>query len=119
VTPRSPTCPLCGSEFHIKNVDFESPFRCPACAKYLYVPPSYARYWVSLSLIISALVCFALGARGFRILIASVLVWIPILLLVVFYSRHFSPPRLKPFNRSDSGYSGPLGLGPKPDGSST
>ena len=107
--PRSPKCPLCGAKFDIKFVDRQTPFRCPACGEYLCV--SHPRLYPVLSiygaLLISGLICFGLGARGEWLFWGTFLVAVPIFLLIVFWSMHFSPPKLA---RATSPYSGGLGL---------
>jgi hypothetical protein len=92
---RSPRCPLCGEHFEVKYVDFQLPFRCPSCKGYLRVPHSYSRLWSCAALLISAVLCFALGARDVVLLVATLLTWIPVLFVLVFWTRHFAPPTLK------------------------
>lgn len=93
---RLPKCPLCGSEFKIKHVDFTLPFRCPVCDRYLRVSPSYPRFQGCAALLISGLLCLALGARGPTLVLVALLGWIPTFFIVVFWTRHFAPPKLKP-----------------------
>lgn len=106
-----PKCPLCGTEFHIKHVDFALPFRCPICDRYLCVPRLYPRLQGSAALIISGLSCYLFGAKGPTLVLTTLFVWIPAFFLVVFWTRHFVPPRLVPCDSADSHPSGPLGLG--------
>jgi hypothetical protein len=105
-----PECPLCGAEFDIKNVDFASPFPCPVCEQYLCVPRVYRRFWGYASLVIAGLFCFLLGFRGANLALAALLACIPVLIIVVFWTRHFSPPKLKPSSSDNSHCGGPLGL---------
>ncbi len=89
---KSPRCPLCGSEFEIKYVDVAEPFH--ACA----------------ALLIAVFLSFAFGARGPTLFLASIFGWIPVFFIVVFWTQHFAPPKLKPCSPDDPDYSGPLGL---------
>jgi hypothetical protein len=104
---KSPRCPLCGSEFAIKYVEIGSPFRCPVCGEYLFVPRSYSVFWIYAALFISGLLCFGFGARGANIFWYTLLIWIPVYFIAIFWSRHFAPPKLKPTSRPNAG---PLGL---------
>ena len=108
---RKPICPLCGRAFEIKYVDFELPFRCPNCNRHLRVPHLYSRAWGLLAFLVSGILWFALGAKGVVFFCGTLLTWIPVFFVVVFWTRHFSPPKLKPAPSADSTYSGPLGLG--------
>ena len=109
--PKSPICPLCGSEFHINHVDVAEPFHCPVCDRYLCVSRLYPYFWGCVALLIAGLLSFAFGARGPTLLLASLCGWLPVYFLVVGWTRHFAPPKLKPCNPpDDSRYSGPLGL---------
>jgi hypothetical protein len=104
---RLPRCPLCGAEFEIKYVEIGSPFRCPVCGEYLSVPCSYSVFQIYAALFISGLLCFAFGARGASLFWGTLLTWIPVLFIAIFWSRHFSPPKLKPSSPPNAG---PLGL---------
>jgi hypothetical protein len=107
-----PKCPVCRAEFHIKHVDFTLPFHCPACDRYLCVPRSYPRLQGCVALLISGLLSYIFGARGPTLVLITLFAWIPAFFVVVFWTRHFAPPKLKPCTPDDSHYSGPLGLGP-------
>jgi hypothetical protein len=111
MSPRQPVCPLCGRAFEIKYVDFELPFRCPNCKHHLRVPPLYPRAWTLVAFLASGTLWFALGARGFGLFCGALLTWIPVFFVLVLWTRHFAPPKLKPCPSGDSDYSGPLGLG--------
>jgi hypothetical protein len=108
--PKSPICPMCGSAFDIEQMDFAMPFRCPACRRYLCVPRSWSIFSALRALFVSGLLCFFLGARGLTLFLAAVLTWIPLGFVLLFWTRHFAPPKLKACPPPDSS-SGPLGLG--------
>lgn len=110
--PRLPKCPSCGSEFERKFVAIDSPFRCPICDRYLYVSHSYSRSQTLASLVISGFVCFLFGARGANLALASILAWLPIMFVVVFWTMHFAPPKLTPCRPPNSGT---LGLSERQD----
>ena len=94
--PKMPKCPVCGAEFHISNVDFASPFRCPVCGNWLRVPRYYPVIGIWTALFISAFLCFEFGARGVSLFWGTLLTWIPVFMMVIFWSRHFAPPKLTP-----------------------
>jgi len=94
--PRSPRCPLCGSDFNINDVDFALPFRCPSCEAYLCVPRYYSVFLGLRALLISGILCFLLGARGATLQWTTLLGWLPVLFVSMFWTRHFAPPKLKP-----------------------
>ena len=96
LTPRLPRCPLCGSEFERKFVVIDSPFRCPTCNRYLCVSQGYPRLQILVSLAISGFICFFFGARGADLALVSVVTWLPVMFLVVFWTMHFAPPKLQP-----------------------
>jgi len=107
-SPRSPICPLCKSEFDINYLDFAMPFRCPECNRYLCVPRAWSMTYAVLTLVFAGIVCYALGFRGSTVFIAAVLVWLPVGFVLLFWTRHYEPPKLRPCLPPD-GYSGPLG----------
>ena len=111
MAPRQPICPLCGRKFEIKYVDFELPFRCPHCKHHLRVPRIYSSAWGLVALFTSGALWFALGAGGFWLLCGALLTWIPVFFVLLFWMRHFAPPKIKPCRNEGSHYSGPLGLG--------
>lgn len=104
---RLPRCPLCESEFEIKYVEIGSPFRCPVCSEYLFVPRSYSVFWIYAAFVISGLLCYGFGARGAHLFWCTGLTWIPVFFIVIFWSRHFAPPKPKP---CPPPHAGPLGL---------
>lgn len=91
-TRRSPKCPLCGSEFNIKHVDYAMAFSCPSCERYLCVRRSYSRLWGCAALLISFFLCFGLGARGPSLVLAALIAAIPIFFMVILWTAHFAPP---------------------------
>ena len=103
LTPRLPRCPLCGSEFERKFVVIDSPFRCPTCDRYLCVSHGYPRLQILAAMGISALICFLFGARGATLALATILAWLPIMFLVVFWTMHFAPPKLTSCQPPNSG----------------
>src|SRR6266576_178825 len=88
--------PRCRSTFDINQVDFETPFRSPVCDEYIYVPRRYLIFSACRSLLISGTLCFALGARGTTLVLLTLLAWLPIGFVILFWTRHFAPPKLKP-----------------------
>ncbi len=93
---RLPRCPTCGSEFERKFVAINSPFRCPVCGHFLCVPYSYSRSQILVSLVISGFISFFFGARGMNLVLATMLAFLPVLFVMIFWTMHFVPPRLKP-----------------------
>jgi hypothetical protein len=59
-------------------------------------PRLYAGLGIAVALLISGFVCFEFGARGSDLVLASLLAWLPIFFLVVFWQMHFAPPKLEP-----------------------
>jgi len=105
-----PMCPRCGRTFHIKYVDFQSPFRCPLCDGYSRVVRShlYAELRVWSTVIIAILLSWALGARGWIAFWITLAICVPLFMIIVFWSMHFSPPKLE---ACSSPHSGVLGIG--------
>ena len=109
LTPRLPKCPLCGSPFERKFVVIDSPFRCPICDRYVCVSNSYSRSQILVSLLIAGVICYVFGARGANLALATILAWLPIIFVVVFWMMHFAPPssiRLRTPERWDSASTG-------------
>jgi hypothetical protein len=85
------------------------PFKCPVCNECLYVPHLYSRLQAIKALLLSGILCFAFGARGAYLVLASFLAWIPLGFVVLFWATHFAPPSLRPCRPDDSSIQG-LGL---------
>ena len=94
-TTHSSRCPLCRAEIDRKQIVINEPFRCPRCDRYLCVPASYSRLQIWASLFISGLLGFVLGVRGAYLALVTTLIFLPVMFIVVFWTMHFAPPKLK------------------------
>jgi len=112
LTPRLPRCPLCGAQFERRFVAIDFPFRCPKCDRYLCVSHGYSRLQILAALGISAFTGLVFGARGANLALVTIIAWLPIMFLVVFWTMHFAPPKLKPCQPE---YFGTLGLNERHD----
>ena len=110
--PKLSRCPKCGTAVEPKHVELQAPFRCPVCDRYLCVPYSYSRSQILASLVISGFISFLFGARGMNLALATMLAFVPVLFVVIFWTMHFVPPALKP---CQSPHSGTLGLTDRQD----
>jgi hypothetical protein len=106
----SPICPLCHSTFDINDVDLQFPFRCPRCNEYLCLANPRAYHMISMwcALILAGLVSYALGIKGPYLVFGVCLGVIPVLAIIVFWTRYFLPPKLQ---ACANPHSGTLGLG--------
>src|SRR5438477_13077485 len=94
---QSPKCPRCGHDMKIAEVDFRLPFPCPWCNGFLYVPEYYSYLWSFLAFGVALLLCSVFGLRGMPLFLFAVIIWFPVLFLVIFWVRHVTPPRLRPY----------------------
>ena len=85
-------------------MDIELPFRCPECDKWLRLehPRLYTQSLLVATLCISGSLCFHFGARGEKLFWGTLLCSVPVFFMLVFWTRHFAPPKLKPSSPPDT-----------------
>jgi uncharacterized paraquat-inducible protein A len=91
-----PICPKCESPIEYKHVDFKNPFGCPVCQTELRIPHSYSVRLALSSVLLTALLFFALGFRSYKFVVAVLLLWFPVHFLLFGIVRHLIPPRVEP-----------------------
>jgi len=92
-----PRCPLCRSTLAHSQIDFSQPFRCPFCGEEIYVPNSYPLSYVLFSVLVTGPLLFALGLRGYALLFATLVAWLPVLAGMMIMIRPLVPPPLRPY----------------------
>jgi uncharacterized paraquat-inducible protein A len=73
-----PECPHCGCKINRANVKAGIPFACPSCRALLRIPSFY--FWVPAlaSAAICGLLGYALGFSYLKILLFTVVFWLPV-----------------------------------------
>ena len=93
---RDSRCPLCDTVLDgIRVVRYGQPFRCVTCKTELEVPKSYSRTMGLLSMAATMFFCFAIGLRGFALLVGYLLLVLPLMLLIGGISIRLYPPKLR------------------------
>lgn len=86
-------CPFCKSTLPNREVRFRKAVTCPKCLRQLRFSRRYLRliWWTSIS--ISLFLCYFAGFRGWRLVVASIVAWLPVDLALTFLTdRIISPP---------------------------
>src|SRR5690349_5156575 len=88
------SCPTCSALIPATGIQFTCPFPCPRCGESLYVPTSYAKRMVRVTLPIAIISPFLFGARGLGWLLWSLLCYFPVAFVVGTVWRKALPPTL-------------------------
>jgi len=70
-----------------RQIRYRSSFRCPWCGSYLCVPTSYNTWFFYYDLCLTGMIAYALGARGWILLVAVVLGFFPVAIGTSFITR--------------------------------
>ena len=89
------TCPSCRLAVPRQTVKFGRVFRCSQCAELLQVSRGQAKIGGFISIAIGALFCYWLGIRGWGLVMASTLAFVPAVFLVAFVNLLLFPPVLE------------------------
>jgi endogenous inhibitor of DNA gyrase (YacG/DUF329 family) len=87
-------CPHCSARVPWRNIIFGVSFPCPNCGSVLSIPKSHIRRMTALSVTLTAVIAYLLGAR-WTLPIAVVLGLFPVSMLVSAIGRIVAPPRLE------------------------
>ncbi|SRR6266436_3075583 len=90
-----PRCPRCNNRLLYTQVGYRGSFPCPSCNQLLYIPPAYtlARFWATL--LISVVGLYLIGLRGYSLVLAAILAWVPALFLDATVGRALFPPIIR------------------------
>jgi len=70
-------------------------FLCPSCSSELSVASHYPRFLYWIAMIAALLMTYTAGLRGLLWLIASVILFLPINLVLLWLARRFVPPTIE------------------------
>ena len=90
-------CPVCGQI--IPNTQFRpaGPITCPSCSRQLSVASWHLKLTTRVPIVLTLALCYFVGFRGFRYVIASVLLYFPVFLAWTFLLVRLIPPRFEPY----------------------
>jgi hypothetical protein len=96
---RPPTfkCPSCGATMPNEQYRAGKPWICPACSGQFQTSRTYGNIvgWGTTAL--TLVFFYLLGIRGPHLLVATVVMWFPVLLISTFVLDRLLPPRLEPY----------------------
>src|SRR5580700_5705045 len=88
-------CPSCRVMIRRQEISLDTPFKCPSCRLNLSVSAFYSHRFYVVSWLLTAVVSYALGARGCAFVLAGLVGFSPIFFLLILLGKFFDPPQLK------------------------
>jgi ribosomal protein L37AE/L43A len=104
-------CPSCGATMRNDRRKANRPWTCPACSQEFQFSPQYRKVVALGSLLLTVVLLFILELRGLRLLLATLVLWLPVFSISIFLAERIIPPTLQPFRPR---VSGPTVRRPKP-----
>src|ERR1039457_5825837 len=96
-TTRAPIlCPVCGKSLIREQVRAGVVFKCPHCSATLRMSKYFVVIHTLSGALIAGLIAYFCGARGNRLVVATLLLWIPVFILWYAISTRFFPPWIIP-----------------------
>jgi hypothetical protein len=99
---RQPRCTGCGTALAAKDIVAAGPFPCPVCQTQLQASGSYTQLIGWGSAFVSIIVLAALGFRGFRLLCAVLIAFVPVLYVATNFAKYLFPPRIEIYLPEDA-----------------
>jgi hypothetical protein len=81
-----------------KELSLSTDFKCPACKQKLAVSKHYCGWLYGVSVLVTALIAFGLGAREevfFLALLTGIFPIMMIIMIIVLFARFVAPPTLR------------------------
>jgi hypothetical protein len=103
ITEKTSKCPFCCAEMPTDEFKARKPWTCPSCSRQLQLARWYRKTirWGTVGL--TLLFFSILGLRGWRLFIATLVTWFPVLLISIFLLNRIIAPPLEPYGgKSDS-----------------
>jgi uncharacterized paraquat-inducible protein A len=94
-------CPACGERQALGRIRNGSSFSCEECGAQIRIPYSSNRNGAVLTIVVSAGLSFLAGARGWPLIIFTILGFMPIAMISNFIQRYWFPPTLEIVDESD------------------
>src|SRR4051794_11097411 len=89
-------CPNCGARQQWRDIrSFRAVFCCPTCGTTLRVPESYTTRNTIAILIVTAAITYASGARGYRLILLPIVLYVVSGFVIVTVARYVFPPHLE------------------------
>jgi hypothetical protein len=96
-------CPICGKTLVREQVRAGVLFKCPHCSSSLRLSQYYVLMQFLIGGIIAGLAGYFCGARGGRLFLATILLWVPAYAVSYAISNKYFPPWIVPCDPNDSG----------------
>ena len=90
-------CPFCGGILPNREVRFRQPLTCPVCSRQLKFSRRYLRLVRWTSVAITFAVCFLIGFRGWELVVAAIVSWLPVDLVWTYPFNRIVPPPLEAY----------------------
>jgi hypothetical protein len=94
-TPIKSRCPICEAQILWKELSLSTDFKCPACKQKLAVSKHYCGWLYGVSVLVTALIAFGLGAREEVFFLALLTGIFPTMMIIVLLARFVAPPTLR------------------------
>jgi len=96
-------CPSCGSLLPTERYRAGEPWVCPSCSAEWQLARWYSHIGGWGSLLVSLSLFFLLGLRGWQLLVATILMWLPVATLCTMLLNRIFPPPLERFGGKHDG----------------
>lgn len=86
-------CPFCGAVLPRRDYNANVPTVCPGCGRQLRVANWYQNLLMSLGVALTLTACYVVGLRGWRLLLATALLFFPATVFTIFmFAQIFRTP---------------------------
>lgn len=95
-------CPFCGGIFPAENLRTHEPYTCPHCLRQLQWSRRQLNVSSVIAVLVTALLCYAFGVRGWHLIPATILFWFPVYVVCGYALSLLVRPRFEPFEPGPS-----------------
>jgi hypothetical protein len=92
-------CPSCGTIMPTERFRAGKPWSCPSCFRQFQISRTVNSIlgWGAIG--VSLVFFFILGLRGIQLFIATIVMWLPVLLILMWVFDRVMPPPLEPYDQ--------------------
>ena len=94
-------CPFCGGILPATELRAGKPLTCPQCLRQLQWSRRQMNVSSTIAALITALLCYAFGIRGWRMIPATIVFWFPVYVVSDGIFRLLFKSRFEPFEPRD------------------
>lgn len=96
-------CPVCGKILSREQVRAGVLFTCPHCSASLRLSRYYILMQFLVGVALAGMTAYFCGARGERLFLATISLWVPAYAVFYAVSNRYYPPWIVPYDPNESG----------------